>query len=71
MADTYYSDLARSVLNKAQSELQSAQQYLRDANLPEEVKRAQKIITSVRNQIDRLAYFESQKKAYKDPEPPA
>lgn len=35
MLDTYYADLARSVLNNALGKLQTVQEYMIQANLPE------------------------------------
>lgn len=61
MVDTYYSDLARKALHKAYGELQSAQEYLRDAGLPDEIVKVQKIISTVRAQSDELMRFERQK----------
>lgn len=59
MLDTYYADLARSVLNDALGKLQTVQEYMIQANLPEtHVKRVQRSITSLRFEIDTIANLE-------------
>lgn len=52
--DTYCLDLARSKMDKAIAELSAAQAYLRDANLPVEIRITQNHIDRIREQTDRL-----------------
>lgn len=55
VVDLYYTDLARSVLHKAVGSLQSGQEYIVRAGLSNgERERVQRIINSIRREIDAI-----------------
>lgn len=63
MPDSYYVDLARDSLAKAEANLVNAQKYLRDAGLPDEIAITQKQITLIRKQNDKLSLLPSSKRS--------
>lgn len=59
MIDLYYANLSRSVLNKALGELQTAQEYMVRAGMIEgHIKRIQRSINSIRDEIDVINRIE-------------
>lgn len=57
MSDPYYTKLTRTMLSQAEDNLRKAQEYAVESNCYNSPEKIQRIINSVRNEIDRLFHF--------------